>query len=228
MEPENPLLDRYVLGLTGRESPSICFVGTASGDAESYIARFYAAFRQLPCTPTHLSLFSPPTADLRSFVLSQHVIYVGGGNTKNLIALWREWSLDEIMRDAWQRGIVLSGLSAGSICWFEQGTTDSIPGPLTVLPCLGFLHGSNCPHYDGEPERRPSYPRFIAQGAIANGRAADDGVALHFVGQSLARVVSSRPQARAYRVERVATEVVETAIVPDYLGDSATVAAQAG
>lgn len=222
MEPENPLLDRYVLGLTGRENPSICFVGTASGDAESYITRFYEAFRQLPCTPTHLSLFNPPTADLRSFVLSQHAIYVGGGNTKNLIALWREWGLDAIMREAWQRGIVLSGLSAGSICWFEQGTTDSIPGPLTVLPCLGFLHGSNCPHYDGEPERRPSYHRFIAQGAIADGLAADDGVALHFVGQSLARVVSSRPQARAYRVEKAGAEAVETAIVPDYLGAPAS------
>jgi peptidase E len=218
MEPENPLLDRYILGLSRAERPRVCFLGTASGDAQGYIERFYSAFAQHPCTPTHLSLFSPPQADLRAFVLEQDVIYVGGGNTKSLLALWREWGLDSIFREAWEQGIVLSGVSAGSICWFDQGVTDSIPGPLTALPCLGFLKGSNCPHYDGEPERRPSYHSLMADGQLTAGYAADDGVALHFIGEELTHIVSSRPVARAYRVELAGEAANEIALVTRYLG----------
>lgn len=218
MEPENPLLDRYVLDLARVERPAVCFVPTASGDAESYIDRFHAAFGALPCTPTHLSLFQPPTADLRAFLLAQDVIYVGGGNTRSMLALWREWGLDAILREAWEGGAVLAGLSAGSICWFEQGVTDSIPGDLTVLPCLGFLAGSNCPHYDSEPKRRPSYTRMVASGAIGPGLAADDGVALHYTGAALHRIVSSRPHAMAFRVERADGRAEETPLQPEYLG----------
>jgi len=143
---------------------------------------------------------------------------VGGGNTKSLLALWREWGLDSALREFWQAGGVLAGLSAGSICWFEEGVTDSIPGALSPLPCLGFLAGSNCPHYDGEPERRPSYQRLVARGRIADGYATDDGVALHYVGGRLERVVSSRPHARAYRLARSRDGcAAETPIEPVYL-----------
>ncbi|MDP9471671.1 MAG: peptidase E [Chloroflexota bacterium] len=218
MEPENLLLDRYVLGLVNRKQPRVCFVPTASGDAQSYIDRFLASFGSLPCHPTHLSLFNPPTADLQSFVGEQDVIYVGGGNTRNLLVLWREWGLDVILRDAWERGAVLAGISAGSICWFDEGVTDSILGRLTPLRCLGFLPGSNCPHYDGEPERRPAYQHLVANGELSPGYAADDGVALHFAGTRLERIISSRPHARAYRLERRGEGVEETAIVPQYLG----------
>ncbi len=218
MEPDNPLLDRYVLGLVDREQPRVCFVPTASGDSQVYIDRFYAAFESLPCRPAHLSLFSPPTADLESFVGEQDVIYVGGGNTRNLLVLWREWGLDAIFREAWQQGTILAGISAGSICWFEEGVTDSIPGRLTPLRCLGFLSSSNCPHYDGEPERRPAYHRLISQGDLGPGYAADDGVALHYAGTQLQRMVASRPHARAYRVERRGETVEETPLVPQYLG----------
>lgn len=218
MEPENPLLDRFALGLARRERPRVCFVPTASGDAESYIGSFYARFRKLPCMPTHLSLFKLPSADLRSFVREQDVIYVGGGNTRSMLALWRDWGLDHIFREAWDEGIVLAGLSAGSICWFEQGVTDSIPGDLTVLRCLGFLAGSNCPHYDGEPARRPAYRTMVATGTIASGYACDDGVALHYAGTELAQIVSSRPHAVAYRVERVDGAAEETPLTPRYLG----------
>jgi peptidase E len=221
MEPENLLLDRYVLGLSPAARPKVCFVGTASGDSQDFIDRFYAAYNTLPCEPTHLALYRAPTADLASFVLAQDIVYVGGGNTKNLLALWREWGLDRVMRAAWRRGIILAGISAGSICWFDYGTTDSIPGDLTVLPCLGFLPGSNCPHYDGEAARRPSFHRFIAAGDMPGGYAADDGVALHYTGETLTRIVSSRPQARAYRVERGADGVTETPLTPDYLGADA-------
>jgi peptidase E len=219
MEPANPLLDQYVLNLTGREQPRICFLPTASGDAATYIVNFYVAFGQLRCVPTHLSLVTPSTADLRGLLLSQDVIYVGGGNTKNMLALWREWQVDQILREAWEQGVILAGLSAGAICWFEAGTTDSIPGALTVLPCLGFLPGSCCPHYDDEAERRPAYHRFVAAGHIAPGYAVDTGAALVFYGTQLDRVVTSRPHARAYRVEAVDDGVRETLLQPiTYLG----------
>jgi peptidase E len=218
MEPDNPLLDRFALSLARHDQPRVCFVPTASGDADSYIGSFYAHFRKLSCRPTHLSLFRLPTADLRAFVGEQDLIYVGGGNTRSMLALWREWELDHILRQAWEAGVVLAGLSAGSICWFERGVTDSIPGDLTVLRCLGFLSGSNCPHYDGEPARRPSYRAMVAAGAIDAGYACDDGVALHYVGTELAQIVSSRPHALAYRVERADGAAEETPLTPRFLG----------
>ncbi len=218
MEPDNPLLDRYFLAQTGKRKPAVCFVPTASGDADCYIVKFYEAFNQLPCTPTHLSMFRPP-ADLEGFILSQDAIYVGGGNTKSLLALWREWRLDRILRKAWRKGVLLGGISAGSICWFDEGLTDSVPGKLTVLPCLGFLRGSHSPHYDGESTRRPAYQGFIMQGRMKAGLAADDGVALHFIGRKLAHIVSSRPGALAYRVRQVEGAIEETKIPATYLGN---------
>jgi peptidase E len=218
-ETDNLLLEKYLLKLANKETPKICFVPTASGDAQSYIDRFDASFAQLSCTPSHLLLFRLHTAELRPFLLEQDIIYVGGGNTKNLLALWKEWGLDTIIREAWERGVILAGWSAGSICWFEEGVTDSIPGELTVLPCLGFLKGSNCPHYDGEPERKPSYHRLLSAGLISEGYAADDGVALHFFGTQLERIVTSRPQSKAYRLEKVGEIVKESPLEPTYLGD---------
>lgn len=219
MEPDNPLLDQYVLRQSPHSRPKVCFVPTASGDSEDYIERFYTAFRQHDCVPSHLSLFRPPTEDLESFVLEKDIIYVGGGNTKNLVALWRDWGLDRIMRSAWERGIVLAGISAGSICWFEQAITDSYGTRLHALSCLGFLPGSNCPHYDGEVERRPSFHRMLKEGKIVPGLAADDGAALHFVETDLKAVVSSRPRARAYRLQLGDAGVQEEAIAADYLGE---------
>jgi dipeptidase E len=219
MEPDNLLLDRYVLALAPQPTPTVCFIPTASGDSEGYIARFYAAFAALPCTPTHLSLFKPPAADLRSFVLAHDVLYVGGGNTRNMLTLWRDWGLDHILREAWERGIILAGLSAGAICWFAQGVTDSLTGTLSALPCLGFLSGSACPHYDGEPARRPAYQRLLAAGALDPGYAIDDGVALHFTpADHLAAIVSSRPHARAYRLLRHATAIEEIPLDAHFLG----------
>lgn len=218
MEPDNPLLDHYILGLSRAERPKICFIPTASGDSDKYIVRFYTAFMQRPCVPAHLSLFNPATADLKSFVLEQDILYVGGGNTKNLMALWKEWGLDQLLREAWQGGKILTGLSAGSICWFEEGVTDSIPGSLSVLNCLGFLKGNNCPHYDGEANRRPAYHQLLATGQISNGYATEDGVALHFVGDQLEKIISSRPDAKAYWLERIGEIVNEEPLEPIYLG----------
>lgn len=221
VEPDGLLLEKYILGLASAASPKICYIGTASGDSQVGIDRFYDACTRLTCRPTHLSLYKPSTNDLAGLLLSQDIIYVGGGSTRNLLALWREWGVDRITRDAYEQGIILCGVSAGSICWFGQGTTDSLFGPLTPIRCLGFLPGSNSPHYDSEPERRPTYHRLIASGEIEDGYAADDGVGLHFIDGTLHTAISSRPTARAYRVEKNGDGVTETTLPTTYLGDAA-------
>jgi dipeptidase E len=216
-ELDNLRLVNYFLGLTGRRKPKVLYIGTATGDAEAGRLRFYAGFSQFDCKPAHLAFFARTPRDLESLILEQDAIFVGGGNTRSMLAVWRDWGLDRYLRNAWERGVVLGGGSAGSICWFEQGVTDSIAGSLTVLGCLGFLAGSNCPHFDSEPERRPGYRKMVATGKIADGLAADDGVALHFVGDRLANVVSSRPRARGYRLTRVGRRVIERRLPTRYL-----------
>jgi len=217
MEPENPLLDQYILDLSGKHKPKVCFIPTASGDAEGYISAFHVSFGKLSCRPSHLSLFRTPVADLRSFILSNDVIYVGGGNTFNLLVLWRAWGLDRDLKEAWRRGIVLAGISAGSLCWFEEGVTDSF-GELAPLEGLGFLPGSHCPHYDGEAKRRPAFHRLVGKGKVAAGYAAEDGVGLHFIGRKLVKTISSRPSAKAYWVEKKDGRLEERPIAPVYLG----------
>lgn len=217
MEPDNLALDRYVLAQTGVERPNVCFLGQASGDDYGYAVNFFQAFTQLPAQPSRLSLFQPHTADIEDFLMSQQIIYVGGGNTKSMLALWREWELDRILLQAADNGTVLTGISAGAICWFEAGTTDSIPGALRALPCLGYLKGSCSPHYDGEEERRPTLHRLMAAGEIMPGYAFDDGAAGHFIDGELKHVVSSRPDAKGYRVELVDGEVVERVLDTHYL-----------
>jgi dipeptidase E len=218
MEPENPLLDLYILGQSEKQKPKVCFVPTASGDADGYIERFYTAFQSHECFPSHLSLFRPPSRDLEAFVMGQDIIYVGGGSTKNLLALWKEWELDSILLKAWEQGIIMAGVSAGSICWFEEGVTDSYGDGMEPLKSLGFLKGSNCPHYDGEAERRPAYEQFVASGKIAGGFAADDSAALHFIGEELVRVVSSRTEAKAYQVSLENGKFKERVLDTIYLG----------
>jgi len=226
MEPDNSRLDRYILASTGSEKPKICFVPTASGDASSFLEKFYASFRGVSCVPSHLSLFKPPTGDLRAFVMQHDAIYVGGGNTRALLALWREWGLDAILREAWQAGIVMAGLSAGSLCWFEEGLSDSVKAnQLLPIHCLGFLEGSHCPHYDGEPGRRPTYHRLLKDGSLKPGYAADDGAALHFVGAEPWKAVSSRPSAKVYRVRWNGSQIEETVLDTEQL-ESTTCAIQ--
>ena len=211
-ELDNLLLIDYFLRQTGRKKPKVCFIGTAHGDAESGRLRFYAGFSRFNCAPTHLPLFARTPRDLESFVLEHDAIFVGGGNTKNMLAVWRDWELDAHLRKAWEHGVVLGGASAGSICWFEQGITDSVAGPLTALDCLAFLPGSNCPHYDSEPLRRPAFRRLVASGRIADGVAAADGAALHYVDRKLLRAVGNSPRAKAWRVRESAHSAIETRI----------------
>jgi peptidase E len=206
MEPDNLLLDQHILSLVDNPNPRICFIPTASGDSDSYIERFYTAYRTLDCAPRHLSLFKPETRDLEGYIADQDIVHVGGGNTKNLLCLWREWGLDRILRNSYEQGLVLTGISAGMICWFEEGLTDSYGG-LDPLQCLGFLGGSASPHFDGEPERRPTYIEFIRSGGMKGGVALDDGVGALYINEQLSECVSSRKTAGAYRFEsRTAAE----------------------
>jgi peptidase E len=209
-------LDDFILALARRRRPRVCFIPTASADSVHYVARFYRAFSDR-CVPTDLTINDPPsfprqpprTADLPDFVGAQDVFFVGGGNTANLLAIWRLHGLDRLLREAWVGGAVLSGISAGMLCWFQAGLTDSFGGLEPLDDGLGLLAGSACPHYDGEPGRRARYHELIGAGFPA-GYAADDDVALHFTGTALTEVVSDRPGASAYRVERQGDEVVET------------------
>lgn len=218
MEPRNPLLDEFVFSLAGKPRPKVCFVGTASGDADVYIERFYRAMRRHRCPAAHLDLFRRSVSDPAAFLARQDVIYVGGGNTANMLAVWRLHRVDRALRAAWRRGIVLAGISAGANCWFEASSTDSF-GPLAALhDGLGLLPGSTCPHYDGEENRRPTFHRFIARGELPDGFAMDDGAAAHFVGRRFVEAVSSRPQAKVYRVFRRGRGVVEEVVDTRFLG----------
>jgi peptidase E len=217
MEPDNPLLDNFVLGLTGKPRPKVCFVPTASGDSESYTEKFYAAFPAERAEASHLSLFKRTEPDLRAFVLAQDVVYVGGGSTVNLLAVWRAHGLDSVLREAWDAGVVLCGVSAGALCWFAGGSTDSF-GPLAPLQDgLGFLPGSLCPHYDGEAERWPTFRQFVEDG-LPSGYGVDDSAAVYFTGAQLAEAIASVPTARAYRVERQGDAAVETPLPTRFLG----------
>lgn len=208
---ENPLLDLYVLAQARTRVPSVCYIGTATGDTDRLVSRFYTAYSRLSCRPTHLSLFTR-TPDVRALLMEQDVIYVGGGNTKSMLAVWREWNLPAILREAWKAGTVLAGVSAGAICWFDRGITDSWADQLHALPCLGLLPGTCCPHFDSEPDRRPSVHAMVRTGATGPVLALDDGVGAHFVGRTHVATVSSRATGTAYRVERRRGAVVETAL----------------
>ena len=221
MEPRNPLLDDYVLSLARqRRRPRICFIATASGDSERYIKNFNKAFPPSRAKATHLKLFDRTIADLKSFAMRQDVIYVGGGNTANLLAIWRLHGLDRALRAAWKAGVVLAGISAGAICWFDDGITDSYGMPFRALgDGLGFLAGACCPHFDGESARRAILHRLVKRGFPPT-LALDDGAAAHFVGRRLAEVVSSRPHASAFHVALKRGAVRETPITVRYLGAS--------
>ena len=216
MEPENPLLDDFVLGLTDKARPRVCFIATASGDSDAYIANFYRAFHDARADASHLPLFQRDGRDVRQFLLSQDVIYVGGGNTFNLLLLWRAHGVHTTLREAYRRGIVLAGISAGANCWFDACVTDSF-GPLAALhDGLGLVRGSCCPHYDGEADRRPAYHRLIQQG-LPPGIALEDGAAAHFQNGELREVVCSRPGAAGYRVDLVGDSVQEQRLEGRYL-----------
>jgi len=218
MERGNPLLDDYVVGLTGKVRPKVCFLPTASGDADHYIVRFYAEFAPERADASHVTLFrrDRSVTDVRAHLLAQDLIYVGGGSLISLLGVWRAHGLDEILREAWERGIVLCGLSAGALCWFKDAITAYYGGPERVNG-MGFLPWSFTAHYDTEPERRDEFRRRIEAG-MGSGYAADDGAALHFIGPRLHSVVSSREDAGAAVLRPGNSGAIEDRLEARYLG----------
>lgn len=194
------LLDDFVLGASGRARPRICFLPTASGDAPGYVERFHTAFGARDCEPSHLELFRRTVGDLRAFVLAQDIVYVGGGNTANMLAVWRAHGLDSVLREAGESGVLLCGISAGACCWFESALSDSFGPPAPLADGLGLLPGSLCPHYDSEPGRRPGYLAAVGGGALPGGWAVDDGAAALFTGGRPVEVVTRKPGATLHRV----------------------------
>lgn len=196
-----PLL-QFMLDLSGRERPRICMLATAGGESPSGLASFYATFARRS-EPTHLDLIGRTVDDIEGFLLEQDVILVAGGNTANMLAIWRLHGVDKALEAAWEAGVVLGGWSAGANCWFESSVTDSFGPDLDPLrDGLRLLDGSFCPHYDSESLRRPRYEELVAGGALPNGFAADDGVGLLFEGRRFVEAVAALPGQHAYRVER--------------------------
>jgi len=210
LDPSCPL-ERYLLELAGVARPRVCFLATAVGDQSERLLGFYQAFAGRGCKLAHVELFGRPEAPAER-VAEHDVIYVSGGNTANLLALWRLHAVDGAVRSVLERGGVLAGWSAGANCWFEDSVTDSF-GPLRALQDgLGILPGSFCPHFDGEAERRPTYTRLVRDGMKA-GYGVDDDAALVFGGGELVEVVSQREGARGYRVTAEGEEPLEARLL---------------
>lgn len=184
------LLERYIIALAGKSNPSICFLPQASSESPEYVSRFFEVFTHLNTKPCWVSLFGRVEPSWKDKILSADIVYVGGGNTRSMLALWREWGVDTILSEAYNKGVIMSGTSAGALCWFEQAVTDSV-WPLGVISGLGFIAGSCCPHFDSEKERRPSYERMLSNGLVVPGIALEDDTAAYFVDGALHTVLQS-------------------------------------
>ena len=193
-------IEKYILAQSQKKSPNICFVPTASAEDPNYIVNFYTAFSRLSCNPTHLSLFKR-TPNLKSFINKHDIFYIGGGNTKSMLAVWKEWKLDQLLLKAYQKGAILCGVSAGAICWFQQGITDSWASQLNLMECLGMLPGCCCPHYDTESQRSTHVKTLLEKNIIDSCYSIEDGVALHFKQETLHSAIQFEKNKNAYLVE---------------------------
>ena len=198
--PGQGVIENYILKQTKKKNPRICFIPTATGDNEAYKVNFYSTFTNLNCHPSHLDFFKR-TPDLNELILNQDAIFVGGGNTKSMLAVWKEWGLDKILKKAYLNGTVMSGVSAGAICWFQNGITDSWASNLKMMPCLNFVKGTCCPHYDGEPERKPAVRNLILRNKIKNVYAVDGGAALHIKDEKIFKSVIFKKNKSSYLVD---------------------------
>ena len=176
--PGDGVIEQYILDQTGKEKPNICFIPTATGDNEAYKVNYYSTFSKLDCNPIHLDFFKR-TPDLEQLIPQQDTIFVGGGNTKSMLAVWKDWNLDKLLKEAYEKGVVMSGVSAGANCWFERAVVDSWEEDLRVIDCMGFIKGICCPHYDEEPQRRPAVKTFLEDGIIDSCYSVEGNCALH-------------------------------------------------
>ena len=211
---------RYMAALTGKKRPRICYLPTASADGPGGIISFYRECAPLDVEPHDQESFIESLSQKQGWdevLLSMDGIVVSGGNTLNQQAIWKAQGIDIVLRDAWDRGVVLGGASAGSLCWFEEGTTDSRPKALSIVKCLGFLRGSHSPHYDAEAGRRPLYQKLIGSGEMKPGYACDNDAGIYFEDNEVKRVVSTRAAAKVYYVSLVAGKVVERVLEPEMI-----------
>ena len=206
--PGEGIIENYILNQSNAKNPNICFIPTATGDNEAYKNNYYATFTKLNCNPVHLDFFKR-TPDLENLINEQDVIFVGGGNTKSMLAVWKDWGLDLILHEAYKNGVVMSGVSAGAICWFEQGITDSWAEDLVVMDCLGFIGGACCPHYDEEPQRKPSLNKFLTKKVLNSCYAVDGGCALHIQDEKVFKSVVFSKNKNSFLVELKDNKVVE-------------------
>ena len=199
--PDNPIIEKYILDQSQSSKPNICFFPTASAESKEYIDNYYKAFSQLDCNPTHISLFSR-TPDVKSEIEKSDIIYVGGGNTKSMLAVFEEWDINNFLLKAYNDGKILAGVSAGAICWFNQGITDSWANELKVLDCLDIIPGCCCPHYDGEKDRKPSVMEFIKSDKIQSCIAIEDGAAVHYKNGELLNAISFYKGANVFNISK--------------------------
>ena len=207
--PGEGVIEEYILKQTRKKKPNICFIPTATGDNDAYKVNYYETFSKLACNPTHLDFFKR-TPDLKKLISNQDAIFVGGGNTKSMLAVWREWQLDKLLKKAYRAGTIMSGVSAGAICWFQNGITDSWSSNLKVIPCMKLIKGCCCPHYDEEPERRPSLSNFISNDKISDCYAIDGGCALHLINDQVFKAVSFKDSKNSFLVKKENKDITET------------------
>ena len=201
-------IEKYILNLSEKEKPNICFIPTATGDNDSYKVNFYDVFTKFSCNPTHIDFFKR-TIDLSSHIKEQDIIFVGGGNTKSMLAVWKDWGLDVLLRDSYENGTVMSGVSAGAICWFEKGITDSWAHDLAVMDCLGFVNGICCPHYDEEPARKPFVEKSLKDNLIDHCFSIEGNCALHLIDNIPYRAINFGKYKNAYKSTLNARKVFE-------------------
>ena len=204
-------IEKYILQQSNNKKPNICFIPTATGDSDSYKESYYATFDKLNCIPTHLDFFKRTPA-LDELIRKQDIIFVGGGNTKSMLAVWREWGLDTILKKAYIEGTIMSGVSAGAICWFEKGVTDSWADKLNIMKCLSFIKGNCCPHYDEEAERKPSLSKFIDENELSSCYAIDGGCALHLKNDTPYKAISFIPGKNSFLVKAVDGKIIEESL----------------
>jgi len=213
------LMPPYLLGLSPAKSPKICWLGPASGENPNSFEGWQREMQRHDCRAYHFNIYQPATLDFAGYLSEMDIIFVGGGSTKNLMALWREWDFAPALRVAWDAGAILSGESAGMICWFQSGLTDSFPEVLGPVKGLGFLPGSANPHYNIRPDRQSRYRELIANGTLDSpGLALDQDTSVLYRDGAIAEIVSARKTAGAWRLTRTPTGYEETKLPVRYLG----------
>ena len=199
--PNQRIIEKYIIDQSSESRPNVLFIPTASAEDKSYTVNFYSCFNGLDCNPSHLNLFQR-TPRIEGLINKADIIYVGGGNTKSMLAVWKEWKLDKLLFKAYNEGTVLAGVSAGAICWFDTGITDSWASNLNYIDCLGILPGSCCPHYDSEKDRRPSVHKFIENEKIKSVYAIEDGAAIHFKDDAPYKNISFFKDSKVFFVDK--------------------------